>query len=75
LELVGLVGSWCDIALITSRTSRSSVMESMSKVPSRICWETSFHSCGPRCSAMGLEAKGVLDAWEKCSLPCVISAS
>jgi hypothetical protein len=27
------------------------------KVPSRICWETSFHSCGPRCSAMAPEAK------------------
>jgi hypothetical protein len=45
------------------------VIELMSKVPFRICLEALFHSSGPRIFAIGLVAKGVLEACEKCSHP------
>jgi hypothetical protein len=45
------------------------VIQSMLKVPFRICLEASFHSSGPRMIAIVPVAKGVLEAWEKCSRP------
>jgi hypothetical protein len=52
-----------------SWTSTLEVMESMSKVPFRICLNPLFHSSGPRIFAIGLVAKGVLEACAKCSRP------
>jgi hypothetical protein len=72
---MGLVGSEWDIALMIEQSWMSSVMESMSNSPRRICWETSLNSKGHRTSATGPLAKGVWDAWEKCSLPFLIKAS
>ncbi len=41
----------------------------MLKVQFRICFETLFHSSGPRMFAIGPVEKGVLEACEKCSHP------
>ncbi len=45
------------------------VMESMLKVPFRICLDALFHSSGLRIFVIGLVAKGALEACEKCSHP------
>jgi hypothetical protein len=71
----GFVGSEWAMAFTIACSWMSSEIESISNSPWRIFWEISLNSKGPRNSAIGPLTNGVSEAWEKCSLPFLMSAS